>query len=695
MEVYVGKTGLVAAFLLIGGGVFASQAQQLIRPSDMEPKEIPVAPKALHSFDTAFLDLTTDPCSDFYKYACGGWVKNNPVPPDEERQWVSGQMNDRNFYMLYTQLQQAATTPATPLQKQYGTFFGACMNAEQANALGMKPLQPTLAAIDALHSKSQLAGFLSNRRLLGAGFFTLSVEQDDEDARQQITILRQNGLTLPTPGYYLDPGAQQAAMLADYRRYLETIFHLLDDPAEQAAIEAQNVLDVETALARGTMSRVEMRDPKEVYHPMRMEDLELLTPNFEWPSYFTGLGTPSFHTINVQQPEYLKTVAHVIVAEPLPALKSYLRLQAVDLIAPYLSTPFEQASFDFFNKTLRGQTVEQPRWKRCTVLTDQVLRDAVDQDWVKGNFSPQSKADAEVIIANVRKALREEIEQLPWMSAETRQEALRKIDTMREKIGYPTRWRDYSSLQMNPADFIADLHSAQILNQEEVLSRIGKPVDEGRFYWAVPVADANYNEHLNDIEFPAGILQPPRYSPSIDAAVNYGGVGTLVGHEMTHGFDDQGSLYDEQGNLRNWFTPIDRARFNQMTSCEVKEYNRFEAAPGLKLDGQLSLGENTADNGGLRIAFKAFQTAEAQEPATVRDGEVDGYTEDQRFFIGFAQSWCETRTDAYQRVRGQTDPHIPGEFRVNGTVQNFEPFGKAFGCHVGQPMMPSNACHVW
>ena len=299
------------------------------------------------------------------------------------------------------------------------------------------------------------------------------------------------------------------------------------------------------------------------------------------------------------------------------------------------------------------------------------------------------------MVDNVRHALREEIKSLPWMSAGAKEEAIRKVDTMREKIGYPAQWRNYSSLIVDPENFISDLHEVELLNRNEKLSRIGKPVDETLFYWTAPEADGNYNEHLNDIEFPAGILQPPRYSPDADNAVNYGGLGTFIGHEVTHGFDDEGSRYDETGDLREWFTPSDRAAFNRMTSCEVKEYSRFQVLPDLKLDGALSVGENTADNGGLRIAYKAFRKVLTQQSPEDQHRKLDGFTPDQRFFIGFAQTWCETRNPDYQRVRGQTDPHPPGEFRVNGTVQNFQQFGEAFGCRRGQPMMPVNACHVW
>ncbi len=689
------KNVVVMALLLLTSFGPTSSAQTL-PPQTSEPTDSqPTAPRTLHSFDASLIDRTVDPCHDFYKFACGSWTKANPVPGDEERVWISGQMNDRNFYLLYTELKQASVSPATPLQRQYGTFFAACMNVDQANTLGKAPLEPTLTAIQAIADKRELARFLGDQRYLGRGWFTLTVEQDERDSRKQLPTLRQAGLTLPTPDYYLSGDERQTATLIQYRSYLETVFRLLGDGPDQALAEARSVLDVETALAKDSMSRSDMRDPTKIYHPVTVAALQQIAPDFDWPVYFAGVGAPSFTTLNIEQPRYVATMAKVISAQPLPALKSYLRIHAVNPSAPYLSEPLSTASFHFFNTTLRGQAVEQPRWKRCTQLSDKVLSDAVGRDWVRQNFSPESKAAAAQVIANVRNALRDEIKSLPWMSAEAKQEALRKVDAMREKIGYPSHWRDYSTLKISSADFISDVHNVELLNQQQELRRINRPVDEALFYWTVPEADANYNEHLNDIEFPAGILQSPRYSPSVDPAVNYGGLGTLVGHEMTHGFDDIGSRYNERGDLRDWFTPSDHKAFNQMNACEVKEYSGFEAVPGLRLNGELSVGENTADNGGLRIAYKALQKVLAQQSAAAQASKLDGYTPNQRFFIGFAQSWCETRTEQFQRLRGQTDPHLPGEFRVDGTVQNFAPFGEAFGCHAGQPMMPANACHIW
>ena len=668
-------------------------AQSAVAPVDATAA--PAAPKALRSFDTTAIDKTVDPCTDFYQYSCGNWRKANPIPSDQARWGTFNQLGERNNYLLYTQLKQAADSPKTPLEKQYGTFFAACMNVDQANALGGKPVQPTLAAIDAITDKGQIAAFLGDKRYFGDGFFRFGVEQDEKDSSKQIAAISQAGLSLPDRDYYLQTDERQVKIRSQYHDFLVTMFTLLGDDAAKADMEAKNVLDIETALAKGSMARVDMRDPDKVYHPMAKADLNGLTPDFGWQAFFSGVQPPAFSTVNVAQPDYLKTMAQVISDQPLPALKSYLRLHAVSGVAPYLSAPFDEASFNFFNKTLRGQAVEQARWKRCTALTDQQFGEAVGQDWVKQNFPPQNKASMEQLVANLKDALGADIEQLSWMSPATKTEAEKKLASFRDKVGYPDHWRDYSAVQVTPTNFVEDLHNARLFNYTYQIDHIGKPVDEKEWGMTPPTVNAYYNPPLNDINFPAGILQPPFYSQTIDPAVNYGAIGVVIGHEMTHGFDDEGSRYDPQGNVRDWFTADDKVKFNQMTDCEVKEYGNFEPVPGQKLNGKLTLGENTADNGGIRISYQALHKVLATEPEAERTRKIDGYTEDQRFFIAFAQVWCSNQTDAYERVAAKTDPHSPGEFRTNGTVQNFEQFGKAFGCHTGQPMMPASACHVW
>ena len=682
-----------AAALLLAGGVCAfSQQSSFVAP---DTTAAPAPPKALHSFDVASIDKSVDPCTDFYQYACGNWRKNNPIPADQSRWGTFNQLAERNNYLLYTELKQASDHPDSPLQKLYGTFFGACMNVEQANKLGVQPVEPSLHAIANIQNKNQIAAFLGDKKLISGGFFAFGVEQDQKDSSKQIASLFQAGLSLPDRDYYLDASPRMAKIRSQFHDYLATIFKLMGDDPAKAETESKSVMDIETALAKGSMPRVEMRQPKNVYHPTQRADLKQLVSDFDWSAFFSAVQPPAFETVNVAQPDFFKAMDGVIQNQPLSALKSYLRFHSVNEVAPYLSEPFDQASFDFFNKTLRGQDQEQARWKRCTTLTDRQLGEAVGQEWVQKNFPPQDKASMEKLVGNLKQSLGAEIQQLPWMSAPTKQQAEEKLAAFRDKIGYPDHWRSYAGVQVSPNDFVADLQNASTFNYDYRINHIGKPVNEKEWGMTPPTVNAYYDPPLNDINFPAGILQPPFYSQSADPGVNYGAIGVVIGHEMTHGFDDEGSQYDAHGNVRNWFTPQDRTKFNAMTSCEVNEYDKFSPVSGQTLNGKLTLGENTADNGGIRIAYNALQKVLDTEPAGKRDEKINGYTEDQRFFIAFAQVWCSNITDAYERVAVRVDPHSPGQFRTDGTVQNFPAFGKAFGCHVGQPMMPTDACHIW
>jgi putative endopeptidase len=446
------------------------------------------------------------------------------------------------------------------------------------------------------------------------------------------------------------------------------------------------------------MSRVDLRDPAKVYHIMTVAEVESLSPEYKWQPFLEGLGVGEAKTLNVVSPEFVKTVNAEIESESLPALKSYLRWHALHTAAPYLSTAFEEENFDFFNRTLNGQKEEQPRWKRCTHLTDMALGEAVGQDWVKQNFPPDAKASMEKLVAALEHSLGEDIQSLPWMSDATKKEAEAKLDAIRQKIGYPENWRDYSAMTVKRDDLVGNIQRTEIFERNRDLAKLGKPVDESEWDMTPPTVNAYYNAPKNDINFPAGILQPPFYSNAMDPAVNFGGIGVVIGHEMTHGFDDEGSQYDLHGNVRTWFTPEDRKQFDTKTSCIADEYSGFKVAEGQNLNGRLTLGENTADNGGLRIAFQALKETLAKDPnalAGYSNGTKDGYTPEQRFFLAFGQVWCQNQTEQSARVRAKTDPHSSGEWRPNGSVQNFEEFGKAFGCKVGQPMMPASSCRVW
>ncbi len=658
-------------------------------------------PKRPISLDLAGIDKTADPCTNFYQYACGNWNKNNPIPSDQTRWGRFNELAERNNYLLYSELKSAADTPKGPLQTKYGNYFAACMNTDLADQLGAKPIDEQLKEIAALNDKSKITALsVSLESQIGSGLLIgVMVSQDQKDSTQQILTTGQGGLSLPDRDYYLTDDERSKTLRSQYVDHVTKMFVLLGDSPAEAATEAAAVMRIETAIAKGSMGRVEMRDPAKRYHIMTIDEVQALTPNFDWKLYLNGLGVGQAKSLNVSSPGFVKTVNEEIGTESLPALKSYMRWHTMHAAAPYLSKPFVTENFAFFNQTLNGQKEEQPRWKRCTRLTDAALGEAVGQDWVKQNFPADAKDNMEKLVKAMEAALAEDIKNLPWMSDETKVEARKKLDAIRDKIGYPAHWRDYSSLTVKRDDLIGNLHRNAVFERRRNLSKLGKPVDETEWTMTPPTVNAYYSPPQNDINFPAGILQPPFFDNKIDPAVNFGGIGVVIGHEMTHGFDDQGSKFDLNGNVRVWWTKDDLAKFNERTECEAKEYDGFEVAPGQNLNGHLTLGENTADNGGLRIAFQALQETLAKQGAAAEpgysDGKRDGYTAEQRFFLGFGQVWCQNQTEQSARVLAKTDPHSSGEWRTNGSVQNFEEFGKAFGCKVGQPMMPAKSCRVW
>jgi len=665
--------------------------------ADLGPKSIPKKPAI---FDLNAIDKSVDPCVDFYQYACGNWNKNNPIPSDQVRWGRFNELADYNNYSLYSELKAAAEAPKSPLQKQYGDYFAACMNTDVIDKQGIKPLQPQLDAIAALRSISDLAAFNAKQDRRGGGaFFGVGVTQDQKDSSQQIAATGQGGISLPDRDYYLDPSPRYQKIRAQYLEHMRKMFILLGDTPEQAAIESANTIWIETELAAGSMDRVALRDPAKRYHIMTVAELQKLSPDFNWQAYLDGINLPA-KTINVISPQYITTVQYELAHGRLFAIKSYLRWQAVHGSAALLAKPFADENFAFFNATLNGQKEQQPRWKRCTRMTDGALGEAVGQDWVKENFPGTSKANMEKLIKALENAMAEDLKTLPWMGEETKIEARKKLDAITDKIGYPDHWKDYSSIEVKRDELLGNVLRAANFERRRNLAKFGKPVDPTEWSMTPPTVNAYYNPPQNNINFPAGILQPPFFDNTYDAAVNFGGIGVVIGHEMTHGFDDQGSKYDLKGNVRQWWTDEDKRKFEERTECTAKEYDGFQIAPGQNLNGHLTLGENTADNGGIRIAYQALmetlaKPGEASEPLYM-DGKRDGYTPAQRFFISFGQIWCQNQTEQSARVLAKTDPHSSGEWRVKGTVQNFDEFGKAFGCKVGQPMMPaSGGCRTW
>jgi putative endopeptidase len=687
----------LARLLVLSTGVCLGQSLTGI-DSALGPTSEPKKPII---FDLSAIDKTADPCTDFYQYACGNWLKKNPVPADQVRWGRFNELAERNNYLLYTELKAAADAPKTPLQQKYGDYFAACMNVDLADKLGAEPVQPVMTTIESLEDKKQLAAMVAElqSRFAVSVFYVLGVQQDQKDSSQQIVNAIQGGLSLPDRSYYLTDDARSQKIRDQYVDHVTKMFVLLGDTPKKAAEEAKSVMSIETALAKGSTDRVELRDPGKRYHIMTGEELQALSPDYRWPVYLTGVKIGAFKTLNVATPDYFKTMNAEIDAASLESIKSYLRWHALRTAAPALSKPFVDENFNFFFATLQGQKEQAPRWKRCTRATDLALGEAVGQEWVKQYFPPDAKANMEKLVSALEQALGQDIKELPWMSNATKVEAKAKLDAFRKKIGYPESWRDYSALTVKRDDFLGNVERSTNFERLRNYSKLGKPVDEKEWGMTPPTVNAYYNQSQNDINFPAGILQPPFFDNSKDPAVNFGGIGTVIGHEMTHGFDDQGSKYDLKGNVRSWFTAEDRAKFTERTDCEVKEYDGFKVAEGQNLNGKLTLGENTADNGGIRIAFQALEEVLAKQGATAEpeyvDGKRDSYTAQQRFFITFGQLWCQNQTEENARVLAKTDPHSSGEWRAKGTVQNFDEFGKAFGCKVGQPMMPVSSCRVW
>ncbi|MEO7028475.1 MAG: M13 family metallopeptidase [Acidobacteriaceae bacterium] len=694
----------LCSLLLLSVGVCGAQS---FAPADRDsgPSTIPKKPAI---FDVSAIDKTADPCTDFFQYACGNWNAKNPIPSDQVRWGRFNELADYNNYLLYSDLKAAADAPKSPLQKKYGDYFGACMNTELVDKLGAKPLQPQLDAIAALTSTKDLAAFNAKQERRGGGaLFGVGVTQDQKDSSQQIAATGQGGLGLPDRDYYLNQEDRYKTIREQYVAHVTAMFVLLGDTPEKAAKEAASVMRIETELAEGSMDRVEMRDPSKRYHIMTIAELEKLTPNYNWQAYLDGIDLPA-KTINVSSVKFAKAANEVLGTEDLSALKSYMRWHLVHSSAPLLSKPFETENFAFYNQTLQGQKEQQPRWKRCTRLTDGALGEAVGQDWVRQNFPGDSKANMEKLVHALETAMQEDLKTLPWMSAETKVEARKKLDAITDKIGYPAKWRDYSTIEVKRDDLLGNVTRSGNFERKRNLAKFGKPVDPTEWGMTPPTVNAYYNPAQNNINFPAGILQPPFYSNTMDPAVNFGAIGVVIGHEMTHGFDDQGSQYGPTGNVKynadgsigSWFTPEDKAKFKERSECTASEYDKFQVAPGQNLNGHLTLGENSADNAGIRIAYIALMDTLAKEGAKAEPGYVkgerDGYTPQQRFFISFGQVWCQNQTEQSARVLAKTDPHSTGEWRVKGTVQNFDEFGKAFGCKVGQPMMPaSGGCRTW
>ncbi|PYX77316.1 MAG: M13 family peptidase [Acidobacteria bacterium] len=653
------------------------------------------AAKAALGFSVDNIDKTMNPCVDFYQYACGNWLKNTEIPADQP-EWVSFiELYERNLVTEREILEKASVNNPgrSAVEQKIGDYYSSCMDEKAVDAKGLDALKSELDRISAVKDKTGLIDAIAHVHLIGPNpLFRFYSSPDLHNADMVIAYVDQGGLTLPDRDYYIKDDAKMAEMRKHLTEYATQMFTLAGRSPQQAADSAQTILRIETALAKASMDRTLRRDPKNRDHKMSRDQAATLASNFYLNRYFTAVGAPSFSDLNVSNPDFFKQVNAVVESEPLDAWKIYVSWHLLDSAAPWLSKPFVDTNFKM-QQYLTGQEKIQDRWKRCVDSTDQALGEALGQKYVELTFGPESKQRMLKMVDALEKALDQDIHGLPWMSEDTKKQAKIKLQAIRNKIGYPDVWRDYSSLNIERGDLLGNFLRANAFESKRQIVKIGKPLDRKEWGMTPPTVNAYYSGSHNEIVFPAGILQPPFFDQKMDDAINFGGIGAVIGHELTHGFDDQGRKFDPQGNLRDWWTEQDGKEFEKRAGCIADEYGSFVAVDDLKLNGKLTLGENTADNGGARIALMALREMLAQDG---KSGEKsDGYMPEQRFFLGYGRVWCEKRRPEFSRMLVSVDPHSPGRYRVNGVMQNMPEFQQAWGCKAGQPMVRQNACRVW
>jgi putative endopeptidase len=645
-------------------------------------------------FDAASLDRAADPCANFYRYACGGWLAANPVPADQARWGRFDVLQDRNRIILQNILESAAANKPvrTPIEQKIGDYYASCLDEKAIDQKSTAPLQPDLDRIAAMRDKTAITDVVI--RLFRTGsepFFRFSSEQDARDSTQVIGGLDQGGLGLPERDYYFKTDQKSVEIRNKYVEHLTNIFKLLGLAPAAAARQAAAVMRIETALAQGSFDLVTRRDPEKVYHKMTVKELTALAPSFDWPKFFQGVGAPPIESLDVSVPPFMESLEKVIATTSLADIQSYLVWHLVHDSVEVLPTAFEQESFNFYRKTLAGAKQMRPRWKRCVDQTDNQLPDALGRRFIEKTLGEQGMRRTRQMVGEIEKAMARDLDALDWMTPATKAQARRKLAAIMNKIGGKEHWLDYASVTVARGDAYGNAERTSEFELLRQLAKIGKPVDKTDWGMSPPTVNAYYDPQENDINFPAGILQPPFYDNKMDDAVNYGAIGAVIGHELTHGFDDQGRQYDAEGNLRDWWTEEDAQAFDQRAQCLVQEYSGFTAVDDVKVNGKLTLGENTADNGGLRLAYMALMDSLKGKNPPKRDG----FTAEQRLFLGWAQIWCDNQTSESARLHAQTDPHSPGEYRVNGVLSNMPEFQKAFACKTGQPMVRFPACRVW
>jgi putative endopeptidase len=683
-------TTLFAATLLT-----VSALPQATAPVQQPLSAMPYSP----SLDRTNLDRSVDPCNDFYKFACGGWQKNNPIPADQASWSVYAKLANDNQRFLWGILQSVANQPAaiaknrTPVQQKIGDYFSACMDTSAIDRRGLTPLKPALARINALTTRPTLIAAIASIQhdLPGSFFFASSTGQDAIDSSTIIAELGAGGLGLPDRDYYLKTDPKSLKLREQYVAYIIKLLTMTGESQAQAKADADATLQIETALAQASLSRVDQRDPHKTYHKLQLAELRALAPAINWATYFKTQGAPNLASLNVSQPEFIKVVQSELTARPVAALQGYLRFHLATAAAGSLSMPFQQVQFDFFSTTLRGIPAMPPRWKLCTRQVDGALGEALGQEFVRRTFSADMKARTQLMTTQVEAAMQSEIEALDWMSPETKIEALRKLHAIRNKIGYPDTWRDYTALTIKPTDYYGNVLRATSFEEDRHWSKLGKPVDRNEWGMTPPTVNAYFNPQMNDINFPAGVLQPPLYDIKLDDAPNYGQTGATIGHELTHAFDDEGRQFDASGNLKDWWTPADAKNFEDRINCVRNQYATYTIVDDIHINSKLTSGEDVADIGGTLLAYLAWKKQTETQHLTA----IDGFTPDQRFWVGMAQWACENSRPENLRVNALTNPHSPGFARINGVVTNIPEFGQAFSCKANQPMVKAKACKVW
>jgi endothelin-converting enzyme/putative endopeptidase len=652
--------------------------------------------------DVTSMDRSADPCVDFYQYACGGWMKNNPIPADQARWDVYRKLAQDNRRYLWGILDDLAKRldGRNANEQKIGDYFGACMDEAALERRGAAPLQPYLDQIASVQTSrdlprvlARLQSTLEDDRL----FFGFGASQDFADSTRVIGFAVASGLGLPDRDSYLKTDPYSKQIRAKYLTHVANTLQLLGEPADQAKRDAARVLALETRLAKASLSSVDKRDPYKQFHKFDFKGLQALTPGFDWKAYLDELGAPGQDTFNVTEPVFFRTLAKLWRDTDPAVLRTYMRWQVARAMSPMLASRFDDEHFDFYSKTLHGVEKQPPRWKRCVTLVDHQLGEALGQEFVRRAFSPELKEKALHMTRQIEDAMKRDIDELQWMSPSTKQKAQEKLAAIVNKIGYPDKWRDYSAYEVRPGDFIGNVERGNLFENRRQLAKIGKPLDRSEWQMTPPTVNAYFDPQMNDINFPAGVLQPPLYDPKMDDAPNYGNTGGTIGHELTHAFDDEGRQFDANGNLKDWWTKKDAKQFEQRAQCIVDQYAQYTVVDDIRINSKLTLGEDVADLGGLILGWMAWQTQMASMPQRAAGPAQlrDGLTPEQRFFVGYAQWACENTRPEDARVHAMTDPHSPGRYRVNGLMVNMPQFQQAFQCKAGQPMVKEQRCRVW